>query len=169
MTSKEFLSQAYLADKQINIKFEQLERLHSMVCSITVSYGHEAFVREAICYMIEKEDELDRDIDRLVALKTQISEVIDGVVNPKYHRILEERYLSFKTWRQIADDLQCDPRWVRNVHDRALGVVDRLLEGWYVPTPAKGTTAARDAEEAMAIGPVRGTGSKKNGGRIVPY
>lgn len=136
MKAQEFLSQAYMLDKQIKAHLEQLEHLRSMTCAITASYGGEQVdhtrnvtaLQNTIARIMEKEEELNREIDRLVDLKLQIGDAIDLVKNPVYHTILELRYLCFKTWSQIGKEMHYSSRWARTLHTRALNVLDRLLK-----------------------------------------
>lgn len=134
-TSKEFLSQAYHIDQEINNLLERLEELRATTQRMTASYGQEqvnhtrnvSAMQDAIHCMMERCDEINREIDRLVELKMQIENVIDRVEKPMYHLILARRYLSSWTWEQIAEEMGYSTRWMRINHERALKVVDRLM------------------------------------------
>lgn len=134
MTSKEFLSQAYLIDQQINSKLERLEQLRGFSTSVTASYGQEQVdhtcnthaMQDTIVRILQEEEEINRYIDRLFDLKMEISRVIDQVRKPEYHLVLEQRYLCFRSWKTIADKYNFSLRWVHTLHDRALKVVDKI-------------------------------------------
>lgn len=134
-TSKEFLSQAYHINKEIKNLLERLEELRSTTQCMTASYGQEQVnhtrnvtaMQDAIYSMMEKCDEIKQEVERLVGLKMQVENVIDQVKNPTYRLILSWRYLFSWTWEQIADEMGYSARWVHLNHDRALKVVDRLI------------------------------------------
>ena len=136
MTAKEYLAQAYRLDQRINSKLMQIDQLRSLTRKVTASYDQEAVshprnvssLQDTIIRLIEAEDELNRQIDKLVDLKMEIASVIDQVRNERYRLILEKRHLCFMGWDEIARDMNCSRRWVLCEHDRALEVVDRLVQ-----------------------------------------
>lgn len=139
MTAKEYLNQAYRLDQNITSKLQQVESLRSLTQRVTVAYGGEVVSRtrsttslqDSILRLMEAEEELNREIDRLVDLKIEIANVISKVHNESYRLILEKRYLCFLPWDQIASDLHIGRRWVMIQHDRAVGVVDKLISKQY--------------------------------------
>ena len=70
--------------------------------------------------IIDLENEINADIDDLVALKHEIVKVIKSVPNLEYQTLLELRYLCFKSWEQIAVMLDYDLRYTHKLHNRAL-------------------------------------------------
>ena len=77
----------------------------------------------AVCKIIDLQDEINRDIDRLVDLKREIMEVIKAVADTEYQILLEKRYLCFHTWEQIAVDMGYNVRHLYRIHDEALDKV----------------------------------------------
>lgn len=136
MTAKEYLEQAYRLDQNITSKLQQIESLRSLTQRVTVAYGVEAVSRtrnttslqDSIVRLMEAEEDLNRQIASLVDLKIQIASVISQVHNESYRLILEKRYLCFMPWDQIASDLSIGRRWVMIQHDRAVAVVDKLIQ-----------------------------------------
>ena len=135
MTAKEYLNQAFKLDQQINSKLEQLEVLRSMTQKITVSYGGETVthsrnltsLQDTVVRMMEAEEAINKEIDKLVDLKMEIGTLISKVKHTDYRLILEKRYLSFRSWEQIAADMHYSLRWLHTMHGRALNVVEKLL------------------------------------------
>ena len=113
MTAKEYLGQAYRLDQRINSKLQQIESLRSLTQRVTVAYGGEVVshtrnvtsMQDTIVRLMQAEEELNQEIDRLVDLKAEIASVISQVRNESYRLILEKRYLCFQTWAQIGADL----------------------------------------------------------------
>ena len=86
-------------------------------------------MQDTIVRLMQAEEELNREIDRLVDLKAEIAGVISQVRNESYRLILEKRYLCFQTWAQIGADLHYTRRWLLTKHDRAVDVVEKLISG----------------------------------------
>ena len=63
------------------------------------------------------------DIDRLVDLKREMVTVIKAVANTECQTLLELRYLCFKTWEQIAVEMNYTVRNVHLLHKEALQIV----------------------------------------------
>ena len=72
--------------------------------------------------------EINADIDRLVTLKLEIMNTIWQVEDAKACAILERRYHSFKSWEEIAADLNVSVRWVHKIHGKALEDVEKILK-----------------------------------------
>ena len=78
--------------------------------------------------MVDMEHEINADIDTLVDLKTEIMTCIKRVENPEYQTLLELRYLCFKPWEEIADQLGYTQRHMLRMHDLALESICLPLE-----------------------------------------
>ena len=128
MTAKEFLSQAYRLDLRINSKIEQMASLNELAAKCTSAVTgmprnpakSRSPMEDAVVKIVALEEEIDRDIDRLVDLKREIVRVIKEVENPEYQTLLEKRYLCFMTWEQIAVDMNYSIQHVYRLRNRAL-------------------------------------------------
>ena len=128
MTSKEYLEQAVYLDQRINSKLTQVENLRRLATKVTTVYSDAPSNPAPDCQRLEKtiakiidlENDINNDIDRLVDLKKEITETINKIPDLRHRTILEMRYLSFRTWEQIAVALSLDLRWVHRLHSRAL-------------------------------------------------
>ena len=135
MNAKEYLGQAYRLDQHIKDRLVQLSQLRALTQQITTAYDREVVSRtrnvhaleDSVIRLMEAEEDMNREIDRFVDTKMDISQIIAKVRNENYRLILEKRYLCFMTWEQISMDMNYTNRWLRKMHDRALDVVDRLL------------------------------------------
>ncbi len=78
---------------------------------------------EVITKIIDLEAEINADIDRLVDLKQEIVAVIKAVNNYEYQMLLELRYLCFKTWEQIAVEMNYGIDNIYKLHTKALNFV----------------------------------------------
>ena len=136
MNAKAYLSRAYCIELQVQSKQEQIEALRSLACRVTAGGGSEPVshtrnvtsMQDTIVRILEAEEDLNRRIDDLVAMKLEIAETIDRVEDVTLRLILEKRYLSFLSWGQIAMDLHYSERWLQVKHGEALEAVQRILE-----------------------------------------
>lgn len=132
MTTQEYLEQAFIIDKRINSKIDQVSSLHSlsMKASSTFSDVPPSGTRnvhrmeEVIAKMVDLENEINEEIDVLVDLKLEIMGVIRKVEDSEYRLLLELRYLCFKTWEQVASDMGYDLSWVYRLHKKALSAIE---------------------------------------------
>lgn len=131
MKAKEYLSQAYRLDQRINSKIEQVASLNELAtkCTSTITgMPHNpnkstSPMADAVSKIIDLEDEINRDIDRLVDLKREIVDVIRAVEQPEYQTLLEKRYLCFFTWEKIAVDMNYGIDNIFKLHKKALACV----------------------------------------------
>ena len=128
MTAKEFLNKGYKIDRRINAKLEQQANLRELASRtgavISGMPGNpnkgRSRVEEIIVKIMTLEEEINADIDELVSLKSDITKAIGTVDDPEESLLLTLRYLNYKTWEDIADELNCSVRKVHIVYSRAL-------------------------------------------------
>lgn len=128
MTAKEYLSQAYRLDKRIDSKIEQLKSLNLLAtkCTSTLSDMPKSQsisnsrLEDTVVKIVDLQEEINMDIDSLVDLKRDIVKTIKSVQNPEYQIILELRYLCFKTWKEIAVQMNCSIDNVFKIRKNAL-------------------------------------------------
>jgi len=131
MTVKEYLGQAYRLDQRINSKLEQLESLNGLAtkCTSTLTgmpknpSRSTSMVADAVAKIVDLQIEINRDIDLLVDLKCDMVRIIKSVDNAEYQTLLELRYLCFKTWEQIAVDMNYCIDNVYRIHRKAIRAV----------------------------------------------
>lgn len=136
MKIKEYLMQAYRIDQRINSKLEQIAALHDLATKATVTYSDMpkspnrsgSKIEDAIIKIMDLEDEINRDIDKLVDLKTDITHLIKNLDSHEHLIILEQRYLYFKPWEQIAVDMGYSIQHTFRLHDAALTELERFYK-----------------------------------------
>lgn len=128
MTAKEFLSQAFHTDQLINSKLEQLMKLRESATGCTAvlsgmprpdSPNYQS-MELTICKIVDLEREINGDIDRLVDLKAAARLAINQLIDPDQRLILELRYLCYKTWPEIMEQLGYSEPTVYRIHGEAL-------------------------------------------------
>ena len=127
MNIKEYLSQAKYLDAQIDSKLRQMTRLRSLATKYTStitgmphSKSDTCSMENSIIKLIDLENEINAEIDKLVNLKEEIMKVIKCVDKLEHRMILEKRYIDFKSWDRIASEMFFNRRYVHKLHGRAL-------------------------------------------------
>lgn len=136
MKAKEYLGQAYLLDQRINSQLEQLTALNDLATKCTSMISDMprnpnrggSSMADMVVKIVDLQEEINRDVDALVDLKMEIIGVIRSVEKKEYRVLLELRYLCFKSWEDIAAEMNYSVRWVHIMISRALAAVDRILE-----------------------------------------
>ena len=136
MTAKEYLSQARHLDKRINSKIQMLEELNAAATKCTATYtdmpkapsNSRSRVEDIVIKIILLQEEINKDIDRLIDIKAEIYKVISQVDSPELALILEKRYMCQMTFEELAEDLGYEERWIYVLHGKALKKVQNILE-----------------------------------------
>ena len=128
MTAKEYLTQAYRIDQRINSKLEQVVKLRESATKATATLSDMPrpdsqsmqTMENTICKIVDLEREINADIDALVDLKAQARRVIGQLKNPDQQLVLELRYLCYRSWTDIINELGVSETSVYRIHGEAL-------------------------------------------------
>lgn len=135
MDVKKYLSQAHYLDISINSKLRQKEEIKARTMKITTSFGldkvssskQKSPMENAIVKMILMEQEINKDIDKLYALKTEMELFVLEIDDPLYRDIINLRYIKNKKWDEISAMLGYHVRWILKLHNRALFEAEKVL------------------------------------------
>ena len=135
MTKKEFLNQYLNAEKEIGIKLDQISRLRELSTKITqtltpdkVKSNSENRLESSVSKIVDIEREIGASIDQLERTRLQVESVIISVPNVNQRNVLRLRYISGKTWEQIAVDLDFSYQWDCEQHGRALQNISPIVD-----------------------------------------
>ena len=128
MTAKEYLSQAFKIDKKIDSMMEQSVKLRSMATKTTTVLSdmpgsatkNPHKLSDVVVKLVEQEEEIDREIDRLVSLRAEIYGVIQAVEDMDERLVLEMRYMGYHTVTEIARRMEVGERQIYRIHERGL-------------------------------------------------
>ena len=128
MTAKDFLQQAFVAHKEIEVQLERLTTLQALATRTTTVIrttpgGNHAFgssIENAVIQIQELTDSLADEIARLIEVTKKVSAAIAQVPNPNERAVLEFRYLCFFSWPQIAAVMKTCISNVFKLHQLAL-------------------------------------------------
>ena len=128
MTPKEFLQQAFVAHKEIEVRLEQITNLQALATQTTTVIkaapgGSNIFrsrVENAVILIQEHTAKLAEEVTRLIEITKKISSAIALVPNVNERAILEYRYLCFFSWQQISAVMKTGVDNVWRLHRCAL-------------------------------------------------
>ena len=129
MTVKEYLYQIWNLDREIEIKYRALEAARAQIGVMPRqvdpdAVSHPDGISDPTFRYIEKvmklEAQLNKKIDKLIALKSRIISQIDGMDNRTYRNILTCRYVLMMKWDEVADAVGYDIRHCTKLHGKAL-------------------------------------------------
>lgn len=136
MTAKEYLSEAYKIDDDINSKLEQIASLRELATKATTVISdmpgspnrnlHK--MEDAIVKLTDLEAELNEDINRLATMKVDITRMIKRITNRQERNVLEKRYLCYETWEQISVDMGYSIQHTFRIHDLGLQKIEGFLK-----------------------------------------
>ena len=131
MTAKEYLQQIYHFHCKIKRLQGRRDKLRADLYSLGSPAGkmdvdkvQTSMSGDAMLRLIAKVDEIERDIvyeiDQMVDASERIAGEIEQVSNEHYRDILHKRYIEFKKWMEIAEEMHMEISWVFRLHGRAL-------------------------------------------------
>ena len=128
MTPKEFLSRYRWLNEKINSKLEQAQRIRELASAVSSSCGGGSGgtsdkVGNAVAKLVDLENDINGDIDKLVVIRHEIESAISCVEDEKLQTLLRLRYISCLTWEQIAVKMSYSYKQVCRLHGKALSRV----------------------------------------------
>jgi len=131
MTNKDkikYLKRYINLDREIDRKLEEVARLRSKLTRIMPIYSTEpkgggsirGKTESIIAKIVDLENEIDTDIDRLVAIREGIKTIIEAVEDDRERLLLQYRYLDGWTFEKIAVEMNYSWRQIHRLHSRAL-------------------------------------------------
>lgn len=133
LNAKQWLSRARTIDREINELLKEKEEVRDRVLKITQSYTADSVQSSKYPHkfdrVVELEAEIDRNIDELVAVKTEINKGISQLTDGRYREILRLRYLQGMTFERIAVTMNYSWRHVCTLHGRALLKMEEIVNG----------------------------------------
>ena len=132
MTAKEYLRSIKYLDHAINAKQAELDRLKRDMCSIKgVTYdgdkvqGGITDSMKIVDKIIELNNVINAEIDRLVDLKSDAHRKIEKVCNKKFISLLTDLYINGYTLEREAERLGVNYRTVCRWYGQALQIFRR--------------------------------------------
>ena len=129
MTAKEYLRSIRYLDNAINAKQAELDRLKRDMCSIRgISYDKDKVQggitdsMKIVDKIIDLNNVINAEIDRLVDLKAEAHRKIENVCNGKFISLLTDIYINGYTLEQVAERMDKSYETIRGWHGEALQI-----------------------------------------------
>ncbi len=134
MDIKEFLNRHYEISQSIDSKLEQVAELKSLAQKASPavfsesrsSGGYSDRVGRTTARIIDLENQINEEIDRLIDVKTQIWEMIYSLPDSAQRTLLERHYLLHEGWERIAEKLGYSSRHITRLHNQALAALEEI-------------------------------------------
>lgn len=133
--ARRFLEQVVYLDRRVEAMLDRAERSRARLTRLTAVYGERggkgarADWTDMLAAVMEDDERLNAEIDRLVDVKERVKREIGLIGDAEMQALLEFRYLNGYTWQQIAMRLHVDRRTVSRLHAKALERI-RVPEGF---------------------------------------
>ena len=129
MRAKEYLRQIRIADKKINNLIHEVDMLRDSISHPKpINYDKDPVqggsrndsMAASIAKYVDMEQEINRQTDGLIDLRHKIIGEINQLNDPAHIELLFKRYVEYKTWEQIAVEMDYTIRWIYSLHSSAL-------------------------------------------------
>ena len=112
---KLYLNQAFFLDKQVNSLIKVKEETINLAQRCTANYNNDGGSnpsktnsQENILHkVIDQGMQIDQQIDKLIAIRNDIEQIINAVKDTDGQSILRMRYLAYMSMADIADIMGC--------------------------------------------------------------
>lgn len=134
MTAKQYLSRAYGLRRRIEAKELHLEELRTQAEHITADLtgmprgsGTSSPVERIAVQIADLSWELELDWLDVLTYQEEIRRTIELVEDPVVAQVLSARYISYLTWRKVAETLHYSERAVYKIHRKGLRIVEQFI------------------------------------------
>ncbi|BED92177.1 MAG: hypothetical protein CfP315_0771 [Candidatus Improbicoccus pseudotrichonymphae] len=129
---KEFLNQSYKIEKRIDSKLEQIKTLKVLAEKVNSVFSdmpknpamNPHVMEETISKLVDLETEISDDLKDLVKTKEEAIHFIKSIENKEFQIILEIRYLCYKSWDSIANNMNFSIQNIFKLHFKALKSIE---------------------------------------------
>ena len=126
-----YLKQLKYLDKQIDGNILELEKWQSRAGKITTimtgmpgANNVSDKICDSVANIIDLNNQINTDIDKYVDLKGEILEKINIIDDDRLRNILQDRYISYWTWEEIAWKNNYSWQHVYRLHEKALDLIN---------------------------------------------
>ncbi len=135
MNIRELLKSHNEVNNLIDVKLEQIAELRSLAAKVTTSPFTESHsqgtytdrVGRTTARIIDLENEINDEIDRLVELKIRIRELVSALTDGIQRSVIERHYILNEPWEKIGEKLGYSRRHIVRIHDKAIEVLEDMF------------------------------------------
>ena len=136
MKAINYLKQIKCMDAKINADLEELASLETLATKTTSvlggemvqSSGSQQKMADCVAKMVDMKEKINKEIDSFIDYKQEARELLSECES-ECITLISKRYFQFKTWEEIAVDMNFTYQWVSGgLHQKALAQVQRALD-----------------------------------------
>lgn len=134
MGIKHQLKQIRLIDLEIKTKIEEIDRLNNSFLKspslkeVNVQESKVGLKDDAYVKIINLNDYINEKVDKLIDLKYQLIKAIEQLDDSKERTIIWMKYISSKSWDDIAEELKISKTTLFILHDEAVKKIERCTK-----------------------------------------
>lgn len=132
MTAKQWLSRGRGINREIDALLKSKDEMFNQLTSITAAPSGDVVSGTKDPHkfdrLVELGDQIDRRIDELAGIKSEILATINRLEDWRYRELLRSRYIDMKNFEQIAVDMHYSWRGVMKIHANALRAIDPVIK-----------------------------------------
>ena len=134
MGIKHQLKQIRLIDLEVKSKMEELDRLNNSFLKspslkeINVQESKVSLKDDAYVKIINLNDYINDQVDKLIDLKYQLIQAIEQLDNSRERTIIWMKYISSKGWDEIAEELKISKTTLFILHDEAIKKIEKCTK-----------------------------------------
>jgi len=132
-----YLKQIKTMDAKISADIDELAQLEALATKTTSVMGGERVqasgsqqkMADCVVKIVEMQAQINKEIDEYIDYKKKAREYL-SMCDSDSITLLHKRYFLFKTWEQIAVDMNFTYQWVSSgLHQRALAQFQKAMDG----------------------------------------
>ena len=134
MTAKEYLSEVQTLQTMIEQKQETIKQIWESITTVHgLQYDREKVqggkqtdrIEESVAKIVDLEKEAEADIVNLIHKKHEIITQIHALDNYRYIQLLFKRYIEFKKFQTVAEEMNLTDQYVKEMHPKALKAFEK--------------------------------------------
>ena len=120
MKAKDYLKQIRVAEVSLIEDIEEVAKLETLATKTSSvmggdrvqSSGSQQKMADCVVKIADLKNKITDEIEELLALKKEAKELLDCVQSSACRSLLHKRYFLFKSWDQIASEMNYTSKWV---------------------------------------------------------
>lgn len=122
-------------DRKIQSKIDQIAEMKTLATRVSVAMSdirvqtskNDHRLEDIMIKIMEYQNELCDDMERLVEIKKETKKAIDTVANDEQRLVLEMRYLLYMRWEEIAVEMDYSMDHIFRMHREGLCAVEIMV------------------------------------------
>jgi DNA-directed RNA polymerase specialized sigma subunit, sigma24 homolog len=136
MTVREYLNRGYDLKRQIMLKRQQLENISESMTNLSVNLDGVKVIKtptascieNGVVQVIELKEDIDKSVAMLAVVGNEAVQIISKLQDLRTETMLIKHYVGFKTWNDVAQEMNITYKTVMNSHHYAMTKLTRILK-----------------------------------------